>query len=95
MASHLDQVKRVFRAVVDRQFPLADIVTVDVREDTDFEDKDVLRVTVVFDSGDQFDVRAASGFVRHVRPALEEIDEHRFPIMSYMTKEDWDEIRGA
>lgn len=75
--------------VLKQQFKNVQIVHIEVREASDFEDEDAFYVTVVFKSDGPLDSKATTGLVRHLRPKLHEIQEDRFPIISFVSRDDW------
>lgn len=91
----MDKLKNIFKIILEQEFKGVSIDSIEIHEEIDFEDDEVLYVTVVFSSSGQLDSKAKSGFVRHVRPALHEVDEERFPVMSFVSKTDYQEQHAA
>lgn len=56
---------------------------------------EILRVDVVFEGTlKEADARLAAGAARHIRPVLEENDADLFPLLSFVSKLDYDRGRG-
>ena len=82
------------RAIIERhlksQLDLTHMVSLDVREERDSDGDPVLHVIVVYEADKvKLDASKLSGFVRRLRPALFEAGEDRFPVMSYISREDY------
>lgn len=88
----LERLEAVLRDVLDKQFSGVIFDSVRIREGTDHDDDAVLYVRVVFRSDKPLDVNARVGFVRHLRPHLRGLGEDRFPIMSFVSSDDYPEI---
>ena len=85
----MENVKRVIQAVLEKEFADVNIDSIELRESEDIDENDVLYVTVVFRSSGPLNSRAKAGFVRHVRPKLHEVHEDRFPVMSFVSSDDF------
>ncbi|WP_420637334.1 hypothetical protein [Candidatus Palauibacter sp.] len=86
--THLDKLERIVRRVLKKQFRGVIFDSVRIREGIDHDDDGVLYVRAVFRSDAPLDVNARVGFVRHLRPHLRKLDEDRFPIMSFVSRDD-------
>ncbi len=85
---------RIIRKTLEDQFCGMEIVSVAVTEDQDVDGEPVLRVTVVHDTDrEELDPSLLSGVLRHLRPALSEHGDRRFPVMSFVAAEDHAEAR--
>lgn len=76
---------------VREHFTNAEIISVDVREDTEYEDDEILRITVLFSNEKKLlgpELRLK--FLSILRPKLEEIDVHAFPVMRYIPQVEGD-----
>lgn len=88
------EARRIIRKTLEEQFFGMEIVSVAVTEDQDGDGEPVLHVTVVHDTDpEELDPSLLSGIVRHLRPALSEHGERRFPVMSFVAAEDRAEAR--
>ena len=78
----------VVTALLAERFPEARVSHVVVREDRDFDDDRILRITVVMASGiDKLDEVKLLGFVPALRPALAARDPAAgFPIISFVSE---------
>ncbi len=87
---HLEEVTGIIEEFAKRELDRVQTVAVDVKEANDHDGDPILRVTVVYE-GDykRLDPSKLLGFVRHLRPALSERGEERFPVMSYISREDY------
>lgn len=83
--SSKDRAARIVRQVLAEQFADLHLVAVEIEEGYDAGGDPVLDVVVVYEPGDgELDISTVLGFVRHLRPALSEVGEERFPVMSYI-----------
>jgi hypothetical protein len=86
--------ERVARAIADRlrpDFEGIEIVTVNVAPDRDQYGDDILSIEVVFEGnlkGD--DALHVAGAGLRLRPVLEEIDTDLYPLISFVSKVDYD-----
>ena len=86
--------RKIIRKTLEDQFFGMEIVSVAVTEDQDGDGEPVLHVTVVHDTDrEELDPALLSGVLRHLRPALSEHGERRFPVMSFVAAEDHTEAR--
>jgi hypothetical protein len=92
----LRDVESAVRALASERFPDAEIVTIDVTDDLNFEDDEILRVRIVFRTPEKrLDAKKTSGFVRHLRPRLSELGlGSLFPIMSFVSADDYGELQA-
>lgn len=71
------------------------INAVHVREDRDQDGDPILWVDVVFEGTlKESDARRIPGAARRIRPVLEENDADLFPLLSFVSKVDYDRGRG-
>lgn len=67
------------------------ILTVNVSPGTDPDGNNLLRIEIVFDGTlKRADARHMASAVRRLRPALEEIDIDLFPLLSFVSKLDYE-----
>ena len=94
-------IERITEVVIQRlrsYFDEIRIVKVDVSPDSDRDGDAVLRIEVVFEGklkGNS--ARQIAGAARRLRPALEEFDADIYPLLSFISKIDYDRgpSRGA
>jgi hypothetical protein len=81
---------------LSRAFPKVRIVSVSVREESDWLDDDVLRIDVVFE-GDPAGIggRKLARIVRYVRPQLADLGERGFPLFSFIAKSEVESRKRA
>ncbi len=85
----LDLVHQVVSDTLKSRLDRVRTVDVEVEEQYDADGDPVLHVTVVYESGEsELDGAQLSGLVRHLRPALSERGEYRFPVMSFVAAEE-------
>ena len=90
--SATDRAAEVIREVLKEQFGGLHLVSVEVEEGHDADGDPVLDVLVVYGtSSRKLDISKVVSFVRHLRPALSEIGEERFPMMSYVPADEYAE----
>jgi hypothetical protein len=72
-------------------FENIEIIAVHVSEDVDRDGQELLQVEVVFE-GDlkKEDALRVAGAARRLRPVLEEIDTDLYPLLSFVSKVDYD-----
>jgi hypothetical protein len=90
-----DKVADIVADVLGRDFEKVKILKVNVTPDQDRDGNDILRIQIVFEGSLKgADARHAAGAVRRLRPALEEIDVDMFPLLSFVSKLDYERGRG-
>ena len=88
--SGTDRVAEVVRKLLMEQFDDLHLVSVEVGEGYDAGGDPVLDIFVVYDpERPDPDISKVVSFVRHLRPALSEIGEERFPVMSYVPADEY------
>ena len=86
-----DKVARVVAKTLSSDFENIEIITVNVAEDLDRDGQEILRIEVVFE-GDLKgnDALRVASAARRLRPVLEEIDADLYPLLSFVSKVDYD-----
>jgi len=81
--------------ILGRDFENIKILKVNVTPDQDRDGHDILRIQVVF-GGDLkgTDARHVARAARRLRPALDEIDVDVYPLLSFVSKLDYEGGRG-
>ncbi len=88
------EARRIIRKTLEDELFGIDIVSIAVTEDQDVDGEPVLHVTVVHDTDrEELDPSLLSGVLRHLRPALSEHGERRFPVMSFVAAKEQAEAR--
>lgn len=86
--------ERLVDKTVREHFTNAEIISVNVREDLDHDGDEIIWITVLYSSKEKnrlgTDLRTS--FLSHLRPKLEEINIHAFPVMDYIPQMDGDEV---
>lgn len=86
----------MIRAVLVSRFGAERIRDVIIEDDVDADGDPVLHVSVIYRSEmGRLDRREMIGIVRRLRPALAEVGEERFPIMSFISDIDAETLSGA
>ncbi|MCY3629008.1 MAG: hypothetical protein OXI05_10305 [Bacteroidota bacterium] len=85
----LNQLEQLFQTFFEEQFANAKVELIQVREPFPFEDEDYFRVKFVYSSTGELDPEHSLSFIRLIRPKLEEINEERFPVLSFIEYEDY------
>ena len=84
------QVPDIIKKQLRDQLGAVRIISVNVEEENDPDGDPVLHVIVVYETEDrELDPSRLSGLLRHLRPALSEHGEDRFPVMSFIDREDY------
>jgi hypothetical protein len=89
-----DRVANVVGETLSRDFENIDILAVHVTEDLDRDGQEILRIEVIFEGdlkGD--DALRVAGAASRLRPLLEEIDTDLYPLLSFVSKVDYDRGR--
>jgi hypothetical protein len=90
-----DKVADIVADVLGRDFEKIKILKVNVAPDQDRDGNDILRIQIVFEGALKgADARHAASAVRRLRPALEEIDVDMFPLLSFVSKLDYERGHG-
>jgi hypothetical protein len=90
-----DKIAATVADTLRRHFESIKIVRVDVARDQDHEGEEILRIQVVFDGVVKAkDAASIAGAARYLRPALEKIDADIFPLLSFVSKLDYERGRG-
>jgi hypothetical protein len=85
------QLEEIVRGPLSAQLTTVEIVALDVEEDVDHDGDPILRIKVMFkDDGAALDAREVKGLIRHLRTALAEVDEARFPVLSFRIENELD-----
>ena len=85
----LNEIAHIIRATIENDFAGVRILDVNVTREEDADGEETLRVEVIFEGPRKdLNARRLSGVVRHVRPRLNEIGEHAFPLFSFISKGD-------
>lgn len=82
------EVAEVVAKTLSDNFEDIKIIDVNVVRDVDRDGDDVLKIEVVFDG--VLKGRDVAGAARQLRPALEEIDADVYPLLSFVSKVDYD-----
>jgi len=89
-----DRIATIVADTLGRHFENIKIIHVDVAKDRDRDDEEILRIQVVFDGVVKAkDAANIAGAARRLRPALEEIDADIFPLLSFVSKLDYERAR--
>jgi hypothetical protein len=89
-----DRVAETVAETLGPDFESIDIIKVNVSPGTDPDGNDLLRIEVVFDGTlRRADARHIASAVRRLRPALEELDIDLFPLLSFVSKLDYESER--
>ena len=88
-----DHIADVVAEKLGRDFESIKILKVNVAQDVDRDGDEILRIEVVFEGKLKgADLASAS---RRLRPALEEIDGDLYPLLSFVSKVDYDRGRST
>lgn len=90
----LNRIAKVVRETLAADFNNVTITDVFVEEEVDADGDPLLRVEVIFEGTPKdLDAKKLSGAVRHIRPKLAEIGESAFPLLSFISKGEFDAER--
>lgn len=89
--NHIGKVRDAIMDVLGKEFHPVKFVEVVVAETLDHDGDPVLDVTAIYEANDTvLDGSKLSAIVRHLRPVLSDSGEERFPMMSFVTRSDYD-----
>lgn len=82
----LASVKQAVKETFSRLFNHVHVSEVRIREDTDSDGDEVLRIDVIFDgTSNDLDPKKLAGFVGHLRPRLEQMQETALPLLYFIS----------
>lgn len=87
----IDNIRDAIRNVIEERLAPTDIVDVEIEEDVDHDGDEIVRVRIVFaaQSG-RPKAESVVGLTGLVRKPLLDIENDRFPILTFMTSEERD-----
>jgi len=88
---NMELIRKAVKETLAGHFDHIRILKIDIQKDTDADGDDLLRINVVF-AGAPKDVDAAklSGTMRRLLPKLSQIQESAFPLLSFISKADYE-----
>lgn len=82
----LASVKQAVKETFSRLFNHVHVSEVRIREDIDSDGDEVLRIDVIFDgTSNDLDPKKLAGFVAHLRPRLEQMQETALPLLYFIS----------
>jgi hypothetical protein len=92
----LTSVKHAVNETFSRLFSHVRVSDVRVREDTDFDGDDILRIDVIYEGTyKDLDAKKLAGFIGHLQPKLEQIHESALPLLSFISRADFNRNKRA
>jgi hypothetical protein len=86
----LTPVKQAASETFSHLFSHVRICDVRVREDTDFDGEDILRIDVIYDGTvKDLDAKKLVGFIGLLQPKLEQLHEPALPLLSFISRADF------
>jgi hypothetical protein len=86
----LTSVKQAVSETFSHLFSHVRVCEVRVREDTDFDGEDILRIDVIYDGTvKDLDGKKLAGFTGLLEPKLEQIHEPALPLLSFISRADF------
>jgi hypothetical protein len=93
---NLASVKQAVNETFSRLFSHVRVTDVRVREDTDFDGDDILRIDVIYEGTyKDLDAKKLAGFTGHLQPRLQEIHEPALPLLSFISRADFNRNKRA
>lgn len=82
------KIENIVRDVIQERFGDVRITDISAKPGFDEDGDQIWYVRVVLENADirRIDSRKASGIVRHLLPKMAEVDDHGFPILSFVAK---------
>ena len=89
MPADLQDIEKNLKPKLTKLLDNLDLVSVLVEEDRDHDGDQILRIRVTFTANDEKpDPLKVKGLIRHIGTALADLDDDRFPIVSFNTTDD-------
>ncbi|MXW33365.1 MAG: hypothetical protein F4065_01445 [Rhodothermaceae bacterium] len=85
----LNQLEQLFKTAYEEFFKDGKVELIRIREPLPFDDPDYLDIAFVYSSPKERNYREAMDFFNHVRLKLEELNDERFPVMSFIDYDDY------
>ena len=86
MPLDMAEVKDTVLGPLESQLKSVELISVDVSEDFDHDGDAIIRIKVTFRANNQkLDASKVKGLIRHLRSALAEKNDDRFPVVSFQT----------
>jgi hypothetical protein len=88
---HIELIKKIVKDTLAGHFDHVRILRINVKKELDSEGEDLLKIDVIFEgAAKDLDYSKLSGTVRLLRPKLDKIDESAFPLLSFISKTDYE-----
>ncbi len=88
---NLKPIEEIVKETLSGHFDHIRILKIDVQKDVDADGDDVLLINVIFDgSPKDLDAEKLSGLTRYLRPELDKIHESGLPLLSFISKADYE-----
>ena len=88
---HIELIKKAVKETLAGHFDSIRILKIDVKKDVDADGDDLLRIDVIFEgSPKDLDAAKLSGTARLLRPKLSQIHESALPLLSFISKADYE-----
>jgi hypothetical protein len=92
----IEKIRKAVSETLSRDFSQVRVLDIRINEDVDSDGEEMLRIDVIFDgSPKDVDARKLSGFVRSLRPRLDQLRESALPLMSFISAADDRHLRRA
>jgi hypothetical protein len=86
----LTPIKQAVSETFSRLFSHVPVCDVRVREDTDFDGEDILRIDVIYEGTfKDLDGKKLAGFIGLLRPRMKQIHEPALPLLSFISRADF------
>ena len=90
------KIRKVVTDTLSSQFKRIRIIDVEVEEDMDTSGDKILIIDVIFEgSTDDLDPKKLAGIERQLRPKLDAIEETAFPLVSFISKAEFEREKRA
>jgi len=87
----MEDLKKIISDVFKAEFDTAELVSVSVEPDFDQDGDEVIQLRFVFHTEDgRLDARKVKSLVRHLREPMQKLGENRFPILRFITQEEFE-----
>lgn len=87
-------IEKIVRSALRERFPKIHVVGVNIDDDTDEDGDAILRIRIIFESGDKdFDPTKIPPLMRAIIPKLSAAHLPGFPILSFIAKSDLGKLK--
>ena len=93
---HIKKIREIVKKDLSKHFDRVKIFKIEVQEDVGVDEEEILRINVIFDGEPKsLNAQELVGTVRRLRPKLDKIEESAFPLLSFISKSEYNTARAS